>query len=126
MQLDERDAAYLWDMREAAKEILSITHQTNQRTFLQNRIVLRATERCLEIIGEAAGNVSQHCRATYPDIPWHEVIGQRNILAHEYGQIDHNILYRTANDDIPELIEKLDQILRPMESEEWSDPGRHK
>lgn len=42
----------------------------------------------LEIIGEAVRHVSDTFRTAHPDVPWSSIIGQRNILDHEYGAID--------------------------------------
>jgi uncharacterized protein with HEPN domain len=72
---------------------------------------MRATERCIEIIGEAARRVSKAAQQLHVDIPWSDFIGQRNILAHEYGQIDYELLYKTATEDIPQLIAALELLL---------------
>ena len=111
MPLEDRDAAYLWDMLQAAREVVEMMEHHDLAAFLENRILLRAVERMVEIIGEAAGHVSASGKETTPDIPWHEIIGQRNILAHEYGQIDHELLYKTIVDDVPELIRRLEKAL---------------
>lgn len=111
MPLEDRDAAYLWDMLQAAREVVEMMEHRDLAAFLGNRILLRAAERMVEIIGEAAGHVSTNGKETMPDIPWREIIGQRNILAHEYGQIDHELLYKTIVDDVPKLIRRLDQAL---------------
>jgi len=58
---------------------------------------MRATERCIEIIGEAARRVSKATQQLQSEIPWSDLIGQRNILAHEYGQIDHELLYTNSH-----------------------------
>ena len=118
MQPEERDAAYLWDMLEAAKELESMVKDSDLPAFLADRVLLRAVERSVEIIGEAARRVSASCQNEHPEIPWRQVIGQRNILAHEYGQIDHNLLYKTAVDDIPELITRLQSLLPPLDDAE--------
>ena len=83
--------------------------------FLEDRILMRALERSIELIGEAARRVSFLYRDDHPEIPWRKIIGQRNILAHEYGQIDHELLYKTAIDDVPELIVLLANLLPPLE-----------
>lgn len=83
--------------------------------FLDDIVLLRAIERSVEIIGEAARRVSTAYQSAHPEIPWREIIGQRNLLAHEYGQIDHALLYKTATDDIPELIVLLENLLPPPE-----------
>lgn len=111
MQPEERDAAYLWDMLAAAREVRLLIGNISLEQFESNLVVLRATERCIEIVGEAARRVSQVAREAYSQIPWADVIGQRNILAHEYGQIDYELLYRTATEDIPQLIEVLERLL---------------
>lgn len=111
MRPDERDGAYLWDMLQAAMEVEAVVQEHDLSAFLSNRMVMRATERMVEIIGEAAGRVSSSYRATHPEVPWPAIIGQRNILAHEYGQIDHELLYKTAAEDIPELIAQLKELL---------------
>lgn len=78
-------------------------------------MLLRAVERCIEVIGESARRVSAAYTQAHPEIPWRQIIGQRNILAHEYGRIDHRLLYRTAADDIPRLIETLEVLLSQIE-----------
>ena len=115
MQPEERDAAYLWDMLEAAREVRDMVADRESTEFLADRILLRATERSIEIIGEAAKRVSPAFTDSHPEIPWRNIIGQRNILAHEYGQIDHELLYNTVVDDIPALIEQLEALLPPTD-----------
>lgn len=102
MRPEERDAAYLWDMLSAAREVRTML-QVSLAQFQAALIVMRATERCIEIIGEAARRVSKTTQQLQSEIPWSDLIGQRNILAHEYGQIDHELLYKTATDDVPHV-----------------------
>ncbi len=115
MPLDDRDAAYLWDMLEAAKEAETMIEGKDLSIFIGDRILQRAIERVVEVIGESARRVSIPGREAAPNIHWREIIGQRNILAHEYGQIDHEVLYRTVIDDIPDLIRHLEEALPPVD-----------
>lgn len=117
MQPEDRDPAYLWDMLQAAEEVVVMMDNHDLAAFLSNRILMRAIERSVEIIGEAANRVSATYQKAHSEIPWREIIGQRNILAHEYGQIDHELLYKTATDDIPELIVQIRKILPPLEDD---------
>lgn len=80
MSLEDRDAAYLWDMLQAANEVVEMIGDHDLDSFLRNHILQRAIERCVEIIGEVARRVSDPGRAATPEIPWREIIGQRNIL----------------------------------------------
>jgi uncharacterized protein with HEPN domain len=61
----------------------------------------------LEIIGEAAGRVSESFRDVHPEIPWRQIIGQRNVLIHEYGEIKHERIWKVVKENIPQLIEWL-------------------
>ena len=83
--------------------------------FLGNLMLLRAIERSVEIIGEAARRVSVIYQNAHPEIPWRAIIGQRNILAHEYGRIDHALLYKTAVEDVPLLIDLLESRLPALD-----------
>lgn len=117
MQPEDRDPAHLWDMLQAAREVDSMLKHHDLVAFLEDLVLLRAIERTVEIIGEAARRVSVIYQNAHPEIPWRGIIGQRNILAHEYGQIDHELLYKTVTDDIPELIVLLENVLPPLEEE---------
>ncbi len=117
MQPEDRDAAHLWDMLQAAKEAEQMMEEHDLVSFLANRMLVRAMERLVEIIGEAARRVSTTFAAAHPEVPWREIVGQRNILAHEYGEIDHELLYKTAAEDIPALIQQLESLLPPLDDD---------
>ncbi len=93
MKPRKTDKAYLWDMREAAIEAQRVLRGRNLQEFLADGVAVRAIERLIEIIGEAASKVSEATRAAQPGIPWTRAIGQRHVLAHDYGEIDHARLY---------------------------------
>ncbi|MCI5142241.1 MAG: DUF86 domain-containing protein [Candidatus Electrothrix sp. ATG1] len=59
--------------------------------------------RQLEIIGEAAGRVSEETRAESADIPWKEVVGLRNVLIHEYFGVDLDLVFDVIQTDMPKL-----------------------
>ena len=63
-----------------------------------------AVERQIEIIGEAARRVSKDFQEAHPEIPWRPIQAQRHVLAHEYGEIKHDRIWRVADVHIPELI----------------------
>jgi uncharacterized protein with HEPN domain len=64
-----------------------------------------------EVIGEAANRVSPSFRASHPEIPWQRIVAQRNVLAHEYGEIEPALVWRVATLRIPELIQHLQSLL---------------
>jgi uncharacterized protein with HEPN domain len=55
--------------------------------------------------------VSQDVQVKNPEIPWAKIVGQRNVLAHEYGEIRQELMYLLATEHIPDLIAGLVRIL---------------
>jgi len=100
-------------MLDAARQIREITDGIRAPEYLRDRLRQLAVERCLEIIGEAARRVSPAFRATHPEIPWHQIIAQRNVLAHEYGDIRHEMIWRVVRERIPELLATLERLVPP-------------
>lgn len=70
MPADERDAGYLWDMREAARDCIGFVEGTTYEDFSTNKMMRSAVERRLEVLGEAARRVSDAFQAAHPEIPW--------------------------------------------------------
>ena len=77
----------------------------------EERVLELALIRLVEVIGEAAGRVSQVGQEKYTEIPWREVIGMRNRLVHGYDSVDLRVLWDTIELDLPALISKLEKIL---------------
>jgi uncharacterized protein with HEPN domain len=111
MAADDRDAALLLDMLKHAEEALSYVRGFSYESYAVDRMRVRALERTLEIVGEVARLVSHEQKSAIPGVPWQVINGQRNVLAHLYGKVDHFQLYKTASEDIPELIATLRKVI---------------
>ena len=72
-----------------------------------DEMLLFALVRAVEIFGEAGARVSEPTRATLPQVPWAQMTGMRNRLAHAYFDVDRDVLWRTATSDIPALASTL-------------------
>lgn len=118
MQPEERDVAYLWDMLDAARTVREFVAGANFHQYMQDRKLQLAVERAVEIIGEAARRVSEACREAHPEIPWRSIIAQRNVLAHEYGEIKQERMWIVASSRIPELIALLEPLVPEISAEE--------
>jgi len=121
MQPDQRDKGYLWDMLDAAEAVLDFVRDKTPKDYLADRMLRGAVERHIEIIGEAARHVSAELKQAYPEIPWRAMIGQRNILAHEYGEVRHEMIWNVATMRIPDLIAAIRSILVEKENHEPRD-----
>jgi uncharacterized protein with HEPN domain len=100
-------------MLDAARLVREFTTGVTQDEYLEDRKLQLAVERALEIIGEAARLVSSTFKANHAEIPWKVIIGQRNVLAHEYGEINQERIWLVVTGRIPELIGLLEPLLPP-------------
>ena len=114
MAPESRDAAYLWDMLDAARSIRRFTADTSLDQYQQNEVMKLAVERQLEVIGEAARRVSDTFKQAHPEIPWQPIIAQRHVLAHEYGEVNHIRIWRVVTTHIPALISSLEPLIPPL------------
>ncbi len=111
MKREKRDDAHLWDMLDAAREARELISGLSYDDLMSRKVVRLALERVLEITGEAARNVSPRRRNRHA-IPWQGIIGLRNAIAHEYGEIDYERIYSIATKGVPKLISALEKILK--------------
>ena len=111
MRPEERDKAHLWDMLDAALAVEEFIRGKTYHDYLTNRMLRGAVERNVEIVGEAARRVSEATRQAHPEIPWRAIVGQRNVLAHEYDEILHEAIWGIATGRITELIAMLRTIM---------------
>jgi len=118
MQPSEMDAARLWDMLTYAREIRRTASGITFEEYMADVERRLATERRLEIIGEAARNASRSFQENHPEIPWRQIIALRNILAHEYGEIRQDRIFRIVTDHVPALIAALEPLVPPAPSED--------
>lgn len=93
----------LIDILESINRIETYLLNVEYESFLANQMLLDAVIRNLEIIGEAARNVSDEVKMKYPEIPWRNMIGLRNILIHEYFGIDESIVWEVATRNLKEI-----------------------
>lgn len=111
MPLDKKDAALLWDMLNAATEIVQFVEGATYAEFQSNKMLRYAVERQVVVIGEAAKKVSNAFKNSHSEIPWTAIVGQRNILAHEYGEVLVERIWRVSTVFVPELVKLLTPLI---------------
>ena len=115
---EKRDAAFLWDMRDAAREIVRWVQGASYEQFCNNEMFHSAVERKLEVFGEAAGRVSKEIQETHPEIPWKDIKGVRIILAHKYADIDLSVIWEAALNELPVILPKIEELMRRYEDDD--------
>ena len=99
----KKDKAYLKDMLDAISDIEAFIGNINGAEFYKNKEKKYAVVRALEIIGDAAKNLSKELRAKHKEIPWKEIGGMRDKLIHWYFGIKWELVWETVKNKIPEL-----------------------
>jgi uncharacterized protein with HEPN domain len=97
--------------------VLDISAGKSYDEFLKNELLGKGIVRSLEIIGEATKKLAIEIRISYPQVPWEEMAGMRDVLIHNYFGIDYDVVWNTINKDIPELHAEIKRIIA-IESEE--------
>lgn len=104
--------AYLWDVRRAIDAIRSFVESLDEESYLASTLVKSAVERQLEIIGEALNQLSNIDATITQQLPESELaIGLRNILIHGYAIVDDSLVWRTVNEDLPALRDRVETLL---------------
>ena len=105
------DTVLLRDMLEHARLARQAVQGKQREDLDRDRVLLAALERFIEIIGEAANQLSADGRHSRPDIPWRQIIAMRNRLIHGYPSVDEDIIWKVVQNNIPDLIAKLEREL---------------
>ncbi len=107
------------DILEAIEKIQAYIQGMSYEEFASDTKTLDAVIRNLTIIGEAARNVPIELQERYPNVPWREMQGMRNVVVHQYHGVSALIIWRTATYNLTLLPEMLQTILdedKPLDS----------
>jgi uncharacterized protein with HEPN domain len=110
-----KDEGLLLDILLAAQQAMRFVEDLEWEVFEFSELHQNAVIRSLEVIGEAARLVSDEMREKYPEIPWKLMIRMRNRLIHEYFRVELKTVWETVQNDLPDLVTVLKQILPPDE-----------
>lgn len=94
-----------------AAELLDMLEGVPASEYANNRIMIRATERLLEIIGEASRTLDEPTRQRMPEVPWTQVVGLRHRITHEYFRINALMLYAIAFEHVPVLLAAVHRVM---------------
>ncbi len=95
------------DMLLAARDAVGFLADLDEIGFSHSRLHQNAVIRSLEVIGEAAGKVSEETRSALSDLPWREMSAMRNRLIHGYADVRVDLVWSVAKSKLPPLISAL-------------------
>ena len=107
------DEIRLRHMLDAAREAVSFARGRVGGDLETDRQLVLSLVKDIEIVGEAAAQITGVAREEVPGIHWQEIVAMRNRLVHAYFNINLDIVWQTVQEDLPTLIAKLEQILQP-------------
>lgn len=105
----------LGDILEAAGLLAKYTSGLTLGDFAENIEKQDSVARRLEIIGEAVKGLPQDLRDRYPEVPWRDITGARDVLVHEYFRIDIDLAWDMVQKDIPKLAAQVERILDELD-----------
>lgn len=111
----KNDLARLKHMLEAAQMSLQFIKGKKRKELESDRMLCFAIIRALEIVGEAASQISKSFQTKHPDVEWRAIVGMRNRLIHVYFNIDYDIVWRAVKLEIPKLIKQIESILNDLD-----------
>ena len=113
--MPKSDAARIRHMLDAAREAMGFMRGRTRQALENERLLSLAIVRLLEIVGEAARQVSESTRRLYPAVPWAKIAGMRNHLIHGYDVIEFEVVWEVLTRDFPPLVAELERILSEHE-----------
>lgn len=101
-------------MLDTAQRAVAKIQGRARRDFDADENLRLALAYLLQIIGEAARQVSPAFRAAHPSIPWNAIIGMRHKVVHDYMNVDEDVVWRTATQELDPLIVELERLVPPV------------
>jgi uncharacterized protein with HEPN domain len=96
------DRERLLDILEAIENVEKYAAR-GQRAFVADELIQTWVVHHILIIGEACRGLSQDLKGRHPSVPWHEIVGMRNILIHRYFGVDTSVVWSVVTSDLPQL-----------------------
>jgi uncharacterized protein with HEPN domain len=112
------DLASVGHMLDTAQRAVAKIRGKARRDFDADENLRLALAYLLQIVGEAGRQVSPGFRASHPTIPWNAIIGMRHKVVHDYMNVDEDVVWRTATQELEPLIVELERLLRSAIPEE--------
>ncbi|MEK7104703.1 MAG: DUF86 domain-containing protein [Patescibacteria group bacterium] len=105
----DKDKAYILHILDEIENIKQFLLGVDFNMLINDTKTAKAIERSLEIIGEAAKNLSEEFKEKTKEIPWRDVMGLRDKIIHHYFDVDYKTIWDIVQNDLPELEKILEK-----------------
>jgi uncharacterized protein with HEPN domain len=105
---------YLQDILDALAKARAFLGDMTKQEFEADERTSYAVIRALEVAGEAARHIPEEIAQRYPKIPWSDMIGMRNVLIHDYIEVDLEAVWLTVKDDLPGAEQEIKRIIEEL------------
>lgn len=105
-------------MLDSTKAILDFVENKERNDLDRDRLLLSGIIREFQILGEAAGKISNQIQESFPDLPWKQLVGMRNRLIHAYFDVDKEIIWVTIKNNLPDFCKQLKIVISQVEAGE--------
>lgn len=110
--MKRKSELYLKDILDSIKKIEGYIQSFDFEDFKNSSIVIDASVRNLEIIGEAVSQMSQEVKDKYLDVPWQEIKNFRNLIIHKYHRVDIEILWDIIKNKLDILRQQIKDVIK--------------
>ena len=111
----KNDAIYLQHIIDSIRDIESSVGNLSREEFKESKDIRDACIRRIEIIGEAAKNLSQEIRDRNPLVEWKKIVGARDLMIHSYFRVDFEVVWDIINKDLTVLKKQIINIKKSLE-----------
>lgn len=118
----DRNAQRVYHILQRACEIKHLTDGMSYESFIENSLLVDATLYKLMVIGEAIRAMDDSFRVAHPDLPWKSIVGMRNILVHQYEDVDYSIIWDVITRELPAWTFRLEEVYLNFDFPDDFDP----
>jgi len=111
--MSKYDWVYIGHMLDMSQKALDLTSGVTKDGYDQDETLRLALTHLIQVLGEAARHVSPAFQEAHPEIPWHEIMGMRHRIVHDYMSVDEDVVWEVVQQDLPSLIAALGKIVPP-------------
>ena len=111
--MSPRDLVYVGHMLDTARKAVGKTQGLSRQAYDDDENLRLALTHLVQVIGQAARQISREFSDRHPEIPWADIVGMRHKVVHDYLGVDEDIVWQVVTEDLPKLVAALESIARP-------------